>query len=112
DRLQIGQAAGKRVDRNDVPVTRRGQRRQAEIKHGPDFLRPAHRGKEIDEGVRAKLPDEAIGRSEDRREAQIKYGSTLKAVKCNTARSVDRVRYYPSQRREGENVTAPVEHTG
>src|SRR5260370_21769050 len=112
DRLQIGQAAGEWIDRDDVPVTRGGQRGEAEIQHGRHFLRTARSGKEIDEGARAQLPDQAKGRGEDRREAQIKYDRTLKAVKCNPTGSIDRVRYYPSQRGEGENVAAAAEHGG
>src|SRR5439155_23446979 len=103
DRLQIGQAAGEWIDRDDVAVTRGGQRGEAEIQHGRDFLRTAHSGKEVVEGSRAQLPDQAIGRGEERREAQIKYDRPLKAVRCNTARSIDRNRYYPGHRGERED---------
>jgi hypothetical protein len=47
DRLQIAQATGEWIDRNDVSVTRGGQGGEAEIQHGPDFLRAAQRGKDI-----------------------------------------------------------------
>ena len=112
DRFQIGQAAGEWIDRNDIPITRGGQRGKAEIQHGPDFLQAAQRGKDIGEGVSTQLPDQPKGRGEDRREAQIKYNRTLKAVKCNTARSIDRVRYYPSQRGKGKNAAGAAEHDG
>jgi ABC-type transport system substrate-binding protein len=49
DCLQIGQAASKWIDRNDVPVTRGGQRGEAEIQHGPDFLRAACWGDNIND---------------------------------------------------------------
>jgi hypothetical protein len=53
---------------------------------------------------------QAEGRGEDRRDAQIKYDRALKAMKGNTARSIDRVRDYPSQHGEGENVATTAEH--
>ena len=53
DRLQIGQAAGKGIDRHDVPVTRGGQRGEAEIQHGRHLLRIVRRGYEVDERIRA-----------------------------------------------------------
>src|SRR5882724_5414186 len=87
--LQIGQAAGEWIDRNDVPVTRGGQCGETEIQHGPDLLRAARSGKDIGEGDGAKLPDQAICRGEDRGEVKINYNGTLKAVKCNPARSID-----------------------
>ena len=59
DRLQIGQTAREWVDCNDVPVPRSGQRREAEIQHGPDFFRAAYWGNNIDEGARAQLPNQA-----------------------------------------------------
>ena len=106
---EIAQIAGEWIDRNDVSVTRGGQGGEAEIQHSPDFLRAAQRDKDISEGARSQLPDQAIGRGEYGREAQINYDGTLKAAKCNTPRCIDRVRYYPSQREEGENVTAAAE---
>ena len=39
NRLQIGQAAGERVDRHDVAVAGRGQGRQAEVEHRGEFVR-------------------------------------------------------------------------
>src|SRR5438270_88393 len=54
------------------------------------LLRAVCSGKDIGEGARAQLPDQAICGGEDRREAKIKYNRTLQAVKCNTARSIDR----------------------
>jgi hypothetical protein len=41
DYLQIGQAASEWIDRNDIPVTRGGQRSEAEIEHARDLLRAA-----------------------------------------------------------------------
>src|SRR6516165_10616228 len=44
DCFQICQAASKWIDRNDVPVTRGGQCRDAEIEHARDLLRTANWG--------------------------------------------------------------------
>src|SRR6516165_11093640 len=57
DRLKIGQAAGKRIDRNNVAVAGGCQCREAEIQHAPDFFRTPFRRDEIGEGTRAQFPD-------------------------------------------------------
>ena len=112
DRLEIGEAASERIDRDDVPVTGGGQRGQAEIQPGPDFLRAACSGTEIGERAGVQLPDQGIGLGEDRREVQIQHDCTVKAAKCNTARRTDRMRHHPGQGREGEDVAAAAEHGG
>src|SRR3974377_2449719 len=76
DRLEIGQAASKRIDRNDVAITGGRQRGEAEIPHAPDFLRAASLYNEIGKGAGAQLPDKGVGRGKDRRETLIDYDRT------------------------------------
>src|SRR6516162_5614196 len=111
NRFQIGQAAGEGIERHDGPVTSRSQCGEAKIQHGRDFLRTAHMGGEIGKGAGAQLPDQAVGRGKNRCEAQINYDCTLKAMKCDTTRSVDGMRYHPGQRGEGKNFTAAAQQT-
>src|ERR1700757_2317652 len=55
-RLQIGEAARKRIERHDVAVAGRGQCREAEIKHRGEFTRAGRCGWEIGKSAGAKLP--------------------------------------------------------
>ena len=112
NRLEIGEAASKRIGRYDVPITRGDQHGQAKIQHAPYLLWPANRRREIGKCVRAQPPDQAIDRSEDRREAQIHHDRAVKTVKGNPARRVDRVRYDPNQRREGKDFAGAMQHGG
>src|SRR5260370_13467587 len=80
NRLQIGQAAGERVDRDDVPVAGRGQAREAEIHHRGEFARGARGSRKAGEAGWVQLPDQAEGLGEDRREVQIQHDCTLKAA--------------------------------
>ena len=56
NRLQIGKAAGERVDRHDVAVAGRGQGRQAEIEHRREFVGATRRRSEGGEGGGAQCP--------------------------------------------------------
>src|SRR5271165_2577166 len=51
-----------------------------------------------------------MDRGEDHREVSIHYDRTLKAVKRDTARSVNNMRHHPGQCREGEDLAATAEH--
>ena len=65
----------------------------------PDGARKLAKAPRLNSQIRA-------GRGKDGRETQIDYERTLKAVDCNAARRVDRVRYYPYQHREVRIVPA------
>src|SRR5215468_2887027 len=109
-RFEIGQTAGKWVDRNDVAITGGCQRGEAEIQHAPGFLRAASLDNEIGKGARAQFPDQAISRREDTREVQIHHDGALKPTKSNASRRIDRMPDNPSQGRKGEDITATAEH--
>ena len=74
NRLQIGQAAGERVDRHDVAVAGRGQGRQAEIERRGEFVRAARRRGEGGEGGGAQFPDQAKGEAQIT--ARFRYSTT------------------------------------
>ena len=50
----------------------------------------------VGEGAWDQLPDQAISPGENHREVQINDHRTLKAMQCNAARGIDRVRYHPN----------------
>jgi hypothetical protein len=108
--LEISQAAGKWVDRNDVAITGGCQCGEAEIQHAPGFLRAASLDNEIGEGARAQFPDQAISRCEDTREVQIHHDGALKPTKSNASRRVDRMPHNPSQGSKGQDITAAAEY--
>src|SRR5262249_38165276 len=110
DRLKIGKAARKWVDRNYVAITGGCQRGEAEIQHASDFLRAASLDNEISESARAQFPDQAISRRENTREVQIHHDSALKPTKSNASRRIDRMPHNPSQGRKGEDITAAAEY--
>src|SRR5260370_25595123 len=80
NRLEIGQAAGERVDRDDVPIPGGGQAREAEIHHRGEVSRGARRRRKAGEASWVHLPDQAEGLGEDRPEVQIQHDCTLKAA--------------------------------
>ena len=110
NRLQIGEAAGERIDRNDVSVAGRSQGREAEIQHVAHLLRLPRWGNEIGEGAGIKLPNQAVGRCENCCKAQVNYDRALKAVKGNSAGGIDGMCYDPGQRRKDENVAASAKY--
>lgn len=109
-RLEIGQAAGERVDRHDVAITGRGQGREAEIKHCRHFAEVARGGSEIGKGGRAQLPNQAKRRGKDSPKIQLYHGRALKAVQGDTARRINRKSHHPGQRREGNDIAAAAKH--
>ena len=96
NRLEIGQAAGKRVDWHDVAVAHRRQRRDAEIEHRSEFVRYVRSGRKMGESAGDQLPDEPVGRGKDHRCAQINNDRALQAMEGDPAGRVDRVSHAKS----------------
>jgi len=107
NRLQIGEAPCERIDWHDVPITGGRQRGEAEIQRVGDFVRICRRRRSnAGEGIREQLPNQAISRGENHGEVQIKDYRTQKALQCDAAGGIDRMRYHPNQRRERKYLTA------